>query len=684
MRRRLLLALALLAALPAWALQPVTLQLNWKHQFQFAGYYAAIEKGYYREAGFDVSLREAQVSEDPVDAVLQGRAAFGVAASELVVRRIQGAPVVALAAILQHSPLVLLAHKADGIDLVQELSGKRVMVRANEAELFAYLAREQLPLSALTMLPHTFDTADLIQNRVEAMSGYSTDEPFLLRQAGFAYAEFTPRSSGIDFYGDTLFTSEEEIRRSPEAAAAFRDASLKGWRYAMDHPAEIADLILAKYGKRHSREHLLFEAAEMTRLMQPELVEIGHMARGRWRHIADTYAELGMVPKDASLEGFLFLRDTPAATVPLWVLPGFVAGSLLLLIAIAVAVRFIQVSRQLEHEARERQNASVRLRATQRDMMALIDATPGAAMLIDLEGRILAINLAGATRFRGSKAEITGRNIFELSTPALGDNRRRTVAMAAAEKRLMVLEDRRANRDLRNTIVPVEDEDGQVRRVAVFSEDVTEKRRAEEDSRLAYAKLQAQLEEIRQLQSALQDQATRDALTGLYNRRYLDETLERELARAHRERAPLSLVMIDLDHFKEINDTYGHRAGDEMLRMMARLLQADVRHEDVPCRYGGEEFLILLPKMTAAAAHDKAERWRDALARMSLPFDGQILRMTASIGVASYPDHGSTPDELTRLADEALYRAKRAGRNRVAVAREKTPAPAQAPEREGS
>ena len=661
----LLLLLALLAA-PARALEPVTLQLNWKHQFQFAGYYAAIEKGYYREAGFDVRLREAETGEDPVAAVLAGRARFGVAASELAVRRAQGQPVVALATILQHSPLVLLARGAGGADSIHELAGKRVMLAPHEAELYAYLARENVPIVSLSVVPHSFDTRDLIEGRVEAMSGYSTDEPFTLRRAGLAFATFTPRSGGIDFYGDTLFTTEEEIRRHGKEVSAFRDASLKGWRYAMAHPAEIVDLILAGYGKRHSRDHLLFEAAEMARLMQPELVEIGHMTPGRWRAIADTYAELGMVPKDASLDGFLY--DGAAAPMPGWVVPALVAGALLLLAAIGIALRFLQISRQLKFEADERQEAALRLRATQRDMMALIDATPGAAILLDLEGRILAINQAGASRFRGSKGETAGLNIFDLSTPAVAANRRRAVALAAAERRIITLDDRRADRDLHNTIVPVEDDDGLVRRVAVFSEDVTEKKRAEEQTRSAYAKLQAQFEEIRHLQSALQEQATRDGLTGLYNRRYLDETLEREIARAHRERYPLSLVMIDLDHFKVINDTYGHRAGDEMLRVLARLLQSDVRAEDVPCRYGGEEFLVLLPKMTPAAAGDRAERWRRAFAETAVSFDGRSLGATASIGVAGFPDHGATPDELTRRADEALYRAKREGRNRVVIA----------------
>lgn len=183
----------------------------------------------------------------------------------------------------------------------------------------------------------------------------------------------------------------------------------------------------------------------------------------------------------------------------------------------------------------------------------------------------------------------------------------------------------------------------------------------------ANEKLVAQLDEIGRLQTALEEQAIRDALTGLYNRRYLDETLDREVARARRDGSPLSLIMIDIDHFKKVNDIYGHQAGDLVLKALGRLLADKVRTEDVPCRYGGEEFLILLPGMPLETARTRAEEWRREVGEISVAFGSFILRITASFGVAAYPDHAKTPDQLTQCADRALYAAKHAGRNRVEV-----------------
>lgn len=178
--------------------------------------------------------------------------------------------------------------------------------------------------------------------------------------------------------------------------------------------------------------------------------------------------------------------------------------------------------------------------------------------------------------------------------------------------------------------------------------------------------LKRQLDEINSLQARLQEQATRDALTGLYNRRYCDETLERELARCQRSGEELSILMIDLDHFKQINDTYGHQAGDEVLRALAHLLNEQVRASDVACRYGGEEFLVLLPGAALESALQRAEAWRSALASVPIHFGPHKIKATLSIGIAAYPDHACTPQTLMRAADMALYRAKVEGRNRTA------------------
>jgi len=538
--------LALVLAIPptAAAPAPISLQLKWKHQFQFAGYYAAVEQGFYREAGFEVRIVEAQPEEDPVDAVVRGAADFGIGASELLLQRAKGKDVVVLAVILQHSPLVLLARQ-QGIDSIHALAGKRVMLLPHESELFAYLQQEGIPRERIVAMPHSFDPADLMAGRVDAISGYATDEPFLLRQAGFAFSAFSPRASGIDFYGDNLLTSGRLLRERPETVRAFRDASLRGWQYAMRHPEEVADLILARYSRRHDKAHLHFEAEEMRRLMQPDLIEIGHVNPGRWRRIGETYAELGMLPHGYPVDELL--HGPERQPLPPWLVPA-VAGIALLTLAFALAaMRFALLSRRLGRE-------------------------------------------------------------------------------------------------------------------------IAERMRAEAAARDASARLQVQLDEVSQLQDVLRAQASRDSLTDLFNRRYFNETLDREIARARREHHPLSLVMIDVDHFKQFNDAHGHQAGDEVLRALGTLLRLDTRVEDVPCRWGGEEFIVLLPGMPIDLARERAERWRARFAEMRLRHDDHILSTTLSAGVAAYPRHGLAAQDLVRHADAALYLAKAEGRNRVVVA----------------
>jgi diguanylate cyclase len=190
-------------------------------------------------------------------------------------------------------------------------------------------------------------------------------------------------------------------------------------------------------------------------------------------------------------------------------------------------------------------------------------------------------------------------------------------------------------------------------------------RRNEQSLQSAYDALQQRMNEIHVLQSQLTEQASRDPLTGLFNRRYLDATIEREVARCKREGHPLSVILIDIDHFKSINDTYGHQAGDQVLRTLAQMFQA--RATDVACRYGGEEFLLLLPSMPLEVARERAEQLRMLFAGTTIVFGEFRIRVTLSAGLAAYPGHGISPEELIRSADTALYRAKAEGRDRVRV-----------------
>ncbi|MBI5841870.1 MAG: diguanylate cyclase [Chloroflexi bacterium] len=171
------------------------------------------------------------------------------------------------------------------------------------------------------------------------------------------------------------------------------------------------------------------------------------------------------------------------------------------------------------------------------------------------------------------------------------------------------------------------------------------------------------------IQESLRRQAIRDPLTGLFNRRYMEETLERELRRAERRRTPLGIIMFDLDHFKKFNDTFGHAAGDIVLREIGAFLQASVRAEDIACRYGGEEFLVILPEASFKDTLKRAEQLRKGIKQLHVRYHDQALgAVTVSLGVAVFPDHGSTTEAIMRGADDALYHAKQEGRDRVVSA----------------
>jgi len=342
---------------------PVRLQLKWRHQFQFAGFYTALEQGYYREAGFDVTIIPATPGTDPVETVLKGGADFGVASSELVLRYARGDPVVVLASIFQHSPLTLFVRREAGIDSVHDLPGHKVALAPWETEIFAYLQREQVPLDRLQLVQHDYTVDALVQGRVDALAGYETDESYYLQQSGGQYRQFTPRSSGVDFYGDTLFTTREMVARHPEWAEAFRAASLRGWEYALVHQEEISALIHAKYAPDLPVEKLRFEAERMMPLMRSDLVELGHSHAARWQHILDVYRELGLAPggADSKIGGLIY--HSPQPTDLRWLLWVLAAGALILAVVVWIARRFYRVNWRLRQQLEENRRLQDELRA---------------------------------------------------------------------------------------------------------------------------------------------------------------------------------------------------------------------------------------------------------------------------------------------------------------------------------
>ena len=194
-------------------------------------------------------------------------------------------------------------------------------------------------------------------------------------------------------------------------------------------------------------------------------------------------------------------------------------------------------------------------------------------------------------------------------------------------------------------------------------EDITLRKETEKELQRINQRLAKQLDENRQLEKQLREQASRDAMTGVYNRAYLEESLAVEISYAEQQNYPLCVVMIDVDNFKTINDTYGHKTGDEVLIAMGKFLLDQTRDSDFVSRFGGDEFVLFLPNMDCKAAFQRAESWRAACKKMNIHEQGMDIDVTISIGIAVFPNHGRTIDTLLAEADRALYHAKQSGRD---------------------
>ncbi|HEY0907252.1 MAG TPA: ABC transporter substrate-binding protein, partial [Methylophilus sp.] len=349
-----------------FANESVRLQLKWHHQFQFAGYYAAKWQGYYQDEGLDVDIIEGHAQRPPLQSVLHGQAEYGIADSDLLLSRLKGQPVVALAAIFQHSPYVLLSLEKNNIHLPQDLLGKRIMLSKDqgEAQFHALLRKQQLDERQMKILPHSWRLQDLIDGKVDVLSGYAMDEPVQLQQMGYATSIISNQKYGVDFYGDVLFTTQQELAAHPERVAKFVRATKRGWAYALAHRSKMASQIAEMPGvaKRGIDESLLLKEADM---MAPyvltNVVTLGHMDLERWRAIAASLAEQGMIPAHYDISGFVYQPRADALNFK-WLLQ----SSLALLVVLGFSFLWnLQIRRQVIHRTQALQNEIDRRKAAE-------------------------------------------------------------------------------------------------------------------------------------------------------------------------------------------------------------------------------------------------------------------------------------------------------------------------------
>lgn len=507
-------------------LQEVRVQLKWTHQFQFAGYYAALHNGYYRDVGLDVILIEHSPAVTPIDQLMGGRVDFAVADSGALIYRSAGVPLVALAAIFQNSPSILISLADSGISELSDLKNKRAMLSGGymNAELMSMLQSVGIDSNEIQLVPSDTDIDVLIEGKTDAYNGYTTNEPYFLGKRGIPFIAFLPRDYGVDFYGDILITTEDTIKSDPELVSNFRAATLEGWDYAVRNPEELVSLILEKYNSQEkSRDHLLFEAQEAIKLILPNVVPIGYMNEERWQRIEAIFREQGILTQSVDLERFLYQAEETMGLVEIF----------------------------------------------NRYKVELI------------VGMVLLIGIMLLSHIVGLRTQINART-----------------------------------------------------------------------KELKEAKLYAEIE------------ARTDMLTGLPNRRYFFEELTRDIAQAERHDIPLSIISVDIDFFKNINDRHGHAAGDEALRRAGELFKNCTRSGDIAARIGGEEFAMACLNTKKEEARKLAERLSQEMESKSINYMDESFQITFSVGVAMR-EKGDNVEQLLQKADSALYEAKQGGRNRI-------------------
>ena len=529
----IIFSLILLGSIPQGSAatdEVIKMQLSWKHQFQFAGFYTAVEKGFYKAQGLTVELLEGGPGIICNEETLTTRANYCNGTGSVLKQRVDGEAIVVLASIIQHSPAVLVTLKSSGLLTPKDLIGKRVeTLLAGEPipEIAAMFKREGVALDQLDNMENSLGIEALLNREVDAIYIFLTNETYLLDSLDVDYHVISPESYGIDFYGDALFTSEGELREYPERVEKFLQASIKGWEYAMANKHEIAQLILQKYKSTKSYAQLMAEANAIEKLMLPDLIKIGHINKAHWKATAETMKSMGIIKAAYSLDGFVYEPNDEVE---------YSWAHKFLIFFLCLAVLF-----------------SLVLCVFNRTMSAEIKARAEAQKQLSLA------------------------NMFILK------------------------------------------------------------------------------------------QVYTDELTGMGNRRSFYEKAEAEVSLAKLDGSPLALLFMDVDHFKRLNDKYGHDVGDQALKKLGEVILQIVRANDVQGRIGGEEFIVLTTKTDLEGATDLAERMRLAVEKIELVSGSSTIKFTISIGVSGFDASSDDIHSMLKRADKALYQAKDQGRNLVVI-----------------
>lgn len=726
-------------------LKSINVQLNWKHQFEHAGFYAAIEKGFYKDVGLKVNLFEKKKGSSSFDEIMNSNVDFAVGYSSLVLEYASGKPVVALASLFQHSPLVFLSKQSSNIRTISDMIGRKVMINPkskSSASLSMMIKNEGISYDDMILLNHSYNTNDLIDGTTEVMASYISNQPYALMKKNIKFNILDPANYGYDFYENILFTHKKTIKNNPMLVNKFLTATLKGWSYALKNENEIIKVILDKYSNRKSKEALEYEANIIKNSLMPKNIPVGNIDKKRFERIISLYEELGLsVYSNVNIDNFIYksgkeislslaqkewIREHPQVYFtgdPNW-LPyeAFVDGEY-----IGVVNEHLKLLEQytgLTFVKIPTINWSQSIELSEKKYVDVLSETTSSLLKDSLSftksylSSPIVMVMKKSEKYKNSITDILNKKIAVIKDygyiseiqnvyPKLNyhevtniqdgllsiENGEADVLLCAlpqasywinkyslqnvrivgktrflASLAFGVRSDYQVLVDILNKAI---DKIPQTQQQEILTNWTKVKYNQKTDYTTLWIVLTITSSIICLLvfrhkalskhNKELTYLSEIDHLTKIYNRGKLNSLLEEQLHIFNRYDTFFGLIIIDIDYFKEVNDIYGHNVGDSVLVEFSKILKDNIRDVDYIGRWGGEEFLVICPRINEEGIIKVAGKLHSVIRTHKFKKVGQ---KTASFGAAICKNKISKK-ELIKNADKALYYVKENGRDGV-------------------
>ncbi len=760
----LVLFFILFSCLNANNLKEVSVQLQWKNQFEYAGFYIAKEKGYYKDIGLDVKLKEWNHGIDIVQNISDAKSAYGVVRPSSLIDISKGKDLVYLAAIFQSSPLILLSNKSSGIKSIKDFKNKKIMITQDhivDSSLVSMFRSQGIEIFDMEIVKHSFDVKSLLNGETDIMAAYISNEPFMLKELGGDPIVFSSKDYGFDFYNDILTVSRDYLDKNKDEVKKFTKATLRGFEYAFNHIDETIDIILKKYNTSNkTKEALLYEAKELKKLAYYKTNDIGYIDTTKLEKIYDVYKLFGLAKLGLDVEEIVYdrlisktklsvdeknyLKSKKNLTVcisPEWAYPfnqidkdkkySGLGMDYLNILKQKLHINFNLIKTSswqetsnlilnnkcdivpLSIETKEK-NGHIKFTTpylkfpivitTKRDINFVngelglknkkVAIVKNNYLKYFLKNKHYHLNFVEVKNIQEGFKKVKKGEIFAFldALPTTIYNLRNSpyyddlkisgqliqalnikIGTKINDEKLYEIIQKTINsisekekEKILNKWVPIEYK-GEIDYTPLFklififlgilALSLYWNRKITYSNRL----LKETQKEIEQKNGELKKLANTDRLTQLFNRAKIDELLQDEIQLNQINPQGFGVCLLDIDFFKKINDTYGHQVGDKVLTKLAKALMNNSRSSDYIGRWGGEEFLIILPKIKEEVLEKVAEKIREQAKKLSFE---EFPNITISIGATIYKK-GDDSTSIIKRVDDALYEAKNSGRDCV-------------------